>query len=78
MKWLEENKSEVVWSGMAVSQLCQIVSDMTFPDYMQKMRIEGEWVDTPFLHALGVAHGVTVLIIQAGMDAGIVGLDLVQ
>ena len=31
-----------------------------------------------FLHALGVAHGVTVLIIQAGMDAGIVGLDVVE
>ena len=78
VKWLEENQSEVMWSGMTVSRLCRIVSGMTFPEYLQKMRGDGESIDTVFLHALGLAHGVTVLIIQAGMDAGIVGLDVVE
>ena len=42
------------------------------------MRQDREWVDTTFLHALGRAHGVNVLIIQAHTDEALVGEDLME
>ena len=51
---------------------------MTLPEYLQTMRVDGEWIDTVFMHASGVAHAVSVLIIQAGMDGGVVGIDLLD
>ena len=42
------------------------------------MRLDREWVDTAFLHALRQAHGVTVLIVQADTDEALVGGDLVE
>ena len=40
------------------------------------MRQDREWVDLAFLHALGRAHGVNVVIFQAHVDETLVGEDL--
>ena len=76
VSWLEANASETIWQGMTVSKLCSIVSGWSFPEYLAKMRKDQEWVDTAFLHALGRAHGVNVVIFQAHTDETLVGEGL--
>ena len=75
VSWLEANASEVIWPGMTVSKLCSTVSGWSFQEYLAKMRRDREWVDTAFLHALGRAFGVNVLIFQAHTDETMVGED---
>ena len=76
VSWLEANSGEMIWPGMTVSNLCCRVSGWTFQEYLAKMRQDGEWADLAFLHALGRAHGVNVVIFQAHMDETLVGEDL--
>ena len=76
--WLEANASETLWTGMSVSKLCCTVSGWSFQEYLTNMRKDNEWVDTAFLHALGRAYGVNVLIIQSHIDETIVGEDLTE
>ena len=78
VSWLETNASEAIWPGMTVAKLCCAVSGVSFQEYLAKMRQDREWVDTAFLHALGRAHGVNVLIIQTHMDEALVGEDLMD
>ena len=75
---LDANASEVIWPGMTVSRLCSTVSGWSFQEYLAKMRRDREWVDTAFLHALGRAFGVNVLIFQAHTDETMVGEDLAE
>ena len=63
---------------MTVSKLCSRVSGWSFQEYLAKMRRDREWVDTAFLHALGRAYGVNVLIFQAHTDETLVGEDLAE
>ena len=76
VSWLEVNASETIWSGMTVAKLCCTVSGWSFQEYLAKMRQDREWADLAFLHALGRAHGVNVVIFQAHMDETLVGEDL--
>ena len=76
VKWLDTNARELMWQGMTIARLCSVVSGSLFPDYLARMRMDGEWIDTAFLHALGAAHGVNVLIFQIGQDPAIVGMDV--
>ena len=64
VSWLELNASETIWPGMTVQKLCCTVSGWSFPEYLAKMRQDREWVDTAFLHALGRAHGVNVVVLD--------------
>ena len=76
VSWLETNASEMIWPSMTVAKLCCTVSGLSFHEYLAKMRQDREWVDTAFLHALGRAYGVNVVIFQAHMDEALVGEDL--
>ena len=76
VSWLEANASETMWPGMTVAKLCCTVSGWSFQEYLAKMRQDREWADTAFLHALGRAHGVNVVIFQAHTDETLVGEDL--
>ena len=73
---MEANAAEMIWPGMTVAKLCCTVSGWSFQEYLAKMRQDGEWADLAFLHALGRAHGVNVVIFQAHMDETLVGEDL--
>ena len=64
VSWLELNASETIWPGMTVQKLCCTVSGWSFEEYLAKMRQDREWVDTAFLHALGRAHGVNVVVLD--------------
>ena len=66
----------MIWPGMTVAKLCCTVSGWSFQEYLAKMRQDREWADLAFLHALGRAHGVNVVIFQAHMDETLVGEDL--
>ena len=70
---MEANASETTWPGMTVAKLCCTVSGWSFQEYLAKMRQDREWADLAFLHALGRAHGVNVVIFQAHMDETLVG-----
>ena len=76
VSWLEANAAEMIWPGMTVAKLCCTVSGWSFQEYLAKMRQDREWADLAFLHALGRAHGVNVVIFQAHMDETLVGEDL--
>ena len=76
VKWLDTHARELLWPGMSIAKLCSVVSGSQFPDYLARMKMDGEWIDTAFLHALGAAHGVNVLIFQIGQDPAIVGMDV--
>ena len=76
VSWLEANATETLWPGMTVARLCMTVSGWSFHEYLAKMKQDQEWVDTAFLHALGRAHGVNVVIFQAHMDETLGGEDL--
>ena len=78
VSWLEANASETIWPGMTVAKLCCTVSGWSFQEYVAKMRQDRCWVDTAFLHALGRAHGVNVVIFQAHTDETLVGEDLAE
>ena len=54
--------SETIW--MTVAKLCCTMSGWSFQEYLAKMRQDREWVDTAFLHALGRAHGVHVVVLD--------------
>ena len=73
VSWLEANAAEMIWPGMTVAKLCCTVSGWSFQEYLAKMRQDREWADLAFLHALGRAHGVNVVIFQAHMDETLVG-----
>ena len=75
VSWLEANATEVIWAGMTVAKLCTTVSGLPFREYMAKMQGNGEWVDTAFLHALGRAHGVNVMVVQEHPDEALVSMD---
>ena len=64
VSWLEVNASETIWPGMTVAKLCCTVSGWSFQEYLAKMRQDREWVDTAFLHALGRAYGVNVVVLD--------------
>ena len=68
--------AEMIWPGMTVAKLCCTVSGWSFQEYLAKMRQDREWADLAFVHALGRAHGVNVVIFQAHMDETLVGEDL--
>ena len=76
VEWLHTNASAKLWEGMTVSQLVRHVSGENMSTYRQRMRENGEWVDTVFLHALACAYGVTVLVFQDGCDPAILGPHL--
>ena len=76
VSWLEANHAEMIWPGMTVSKLCSTVSGWSFQEYLAKMRQDREWADLAFLHALGRAYGVSVVIFQAHMDETLVGEGL--
>ena len=76
VKWLDTHARELLWPGMSIAKLCSVVSGSQFPDYLAKVKMDGEWIDTAFLHALGAAHGVNVLIFQIGQDPAIVGMGV--
>ena len=76
IEWLGHNSRAKLWQGMIIANLVQAVADEDFPTYVQRMRRSGEWVDTAFLHALGCAYGVTVLVFQDGMEPAILGPHL--
>ena len=77
--WLEANSLETIWPGMTVAKLCCTVSNRSsFQEYLATMRQDREWVDTAFLHALGRAYGVNVMIIQAHVEEALVGADLTE
>ena len=78
VSWLEADASEVIWPGLTVAKLCSAVSGLSFQEYVAKVQQDGEWVDTAFLHALGRAHGVNVLIFQAHTDEALVGEDMME
>ena len=65
VSWLEANAAEMIWPGMTVAKLCCAVSGWSFQEYLANMRQDREWADLAFLHALGRAHGVNVVIFQA-------------
>ena len=64
VEWLHANASAKLWEGMTVTQLVSHVSGENMATYRTRMRGNGEWVDTVFLHALACAYGVTVLVFQ--------------
>ena len=76
VSWLEANAAEMIWPGMTVAKLCCTVSGWSFQEYLAKMRQDREWADLAFLHALGRAHGVNVVICPACTDVRVVGEDL--
>ena len=78
VEWLEAHARESIWDGMTVAHLCEIVSGTIFLDYVAKMRNNREWIDTAFLHALGCAYGVNVLIFQPHMEPAMVGISLTE
>lgn len=78
VEWLGSNARETLWEGMSVARLCQIVSGTSFREYLVQMGRDGEWVDTAFLHALGCAYGVNVLIFQPVVEPALVGISLLD
>ena len=74
--WLHANANAKLWEGMTVAQLVRYVSGESISEYQVRMRGDGEWVDTVFLHALACVYGVTVLVFQDGCDPAILGPHL--
>eukprot|EP00974_Lingulodinium_polyedra_P085881 8316826-Lingulodinium_polyedra.AAC.1 len=62
-----------MWPSMTVAKLRSTVSGWSFPLYLANTRHHGEWVDAHFLHALGRASGVNLLVYQAHPDDVLVG-----
>jgi len=61
---------------MTVAKLCEIVSGKGFRQYLDFMGRDGNWIDTAFLHSLGCAYGVDVVIFQEGVEPAFVGVSL--
>ena len=73
---LHANARAKLCEVMTVSQLVRHVSGESMSTYLERMRQNGEWVDTVFLHALACVYGVTVLVFQHGCDPAILGAHL--
>ena len=75
---MEANDSEVSWQGMAVAKLCRTVSGWSFEECIAQVRQDRESVNAAFVHELGRAHGVNVLIFQEHADEALVGEDMME
>ena len=73
VEWVGENPRTKVWDGMILSMLCRAVAGEDHQQYVQRMRRNGEWADTVFLHALGNVYGANVVVFQAGTDPALLG-----
>ena len=58
---------------MILSMLCRAVAGEDHQQYIHKMRRNGEWADTVFLHALGNVYGANMVVFQAGTDPALLG-----
>ena len=76
VEWLHANTNAKLWEGMTIARLVNHVSGENISAYRARMRANGEWVDTVFLHALACVYGVTVLVFQDGCDPAILGPHL--
>ena len=76
VEWLGQHQRAKLWEGMIVAGLVRAVTGEDFPTYLQKMRRNGEWADTVFMHALACAYGVTVLVFQDSIEPAILGPHL--
>ena len=76
VQWLHENATAKLWENMTVSQLVRHVSGEDLATYRARMKVNGEWADTVFMHALACAYGVTVLVFQEQCDPAILGPHL--
>eukprot|EP00974_Lingulodinium_polyedra_P089653 8693143-Lingulodinium_polyedra.AAC.1 len=63
---------------MTVAKLCTTVSGWYVQSYLAQVRQNHEWADTAFVHALGRAYGVDVLIFQEHADEALVGEDVME
>lgn len=74
--WLNTHATDMMWEGMTVQNLCQVVSGTTFHQYIERVQQNYHWADTAFLHALGCAYGADVYVFQDGMDISLLGPTL--
>jgi len=76
VEWLSDNARAKLWEDMTVTKLVGHVCGENMSTYRERMRKNGGWVDTVFLHALACAYGVTVWVFQDGCDPAILGPHL--
>ena len=75
--WMRENHMMEMWEGMSLCQLCLVMSgEFCFYTYLEKRSRNGDWIDLPFLHALGNLCGVDVSVFQDGMEPVLAGPTL--
>ena len=73
---MSDNARAKLWEDMTMTKLVGHVCGENMSTYRVRMRKNGEWVDTVFLHALACAYGVTVWVFQDGCDPAILGPHL--
>ena len=78
VKWLADHGGDAIWEGMTIALLCETVSSTGFREYLTQMGRDGAWIDTAFLHGLGCAYEVDVMIFQTGMEPALVGISLLD
>ena len=74
INWLEEHRHKPAWGRMTVEDFCLNTSGYSdFEQYLQQMAQPGSWVDTAFMHAMGCANHVDIVLIQAGTSPVLLG-----
>ena len=78
--WMGKNRKEDMWDGMTYEKLIMLMAsgnrDGGFAAHLERMSMDKTWVDCGFLHALGCAFKVDVVVVQAHCDPAYVGFSL--
>lgn len=76
-QWLNDNLKLELWENFTHADLANAVSGDQMAAYLRKIKSNGHWADTCFLHALGCACDADVLMFQADAEPTIVGPSLI-
>ena len=80
IEWLRANADELMWEGMPVKRLAMSMATFegTFPDYLEHMRVQDQWIDACVLHALASKFSLDVAVWQEDADPCLVGISLMS
>ena len=76
--WIDQNQKSQLWDDFAVEDLIRATcSDGSVHAYLTRMKKQGEWADTAFIHGLACAFNVDVAILQIQSDVTLLGASLI-
>jgi hypothetical protein len=76
--WLKDNATLELWEGFSHADLvCAVSGEAAMASYLSRLRQNGQWLDSAFLHAVGCACKADVLIFQDNMDPTVLGYSLI-